>query len=231
MATPLFMKVAEQVAGEMNAWATKFFGKPIIADWRKQLSFTTKIFRARGLHLDDRQVRHAGGAGFSAADRRRHPLCRQQLQAADRVGRVAGVVPAENSDRRRGGVVERDPVGARRTFATAGGHHQGLRPGRTGGSQLPVDGDPRGAWAPLCRLQYRPVGLHQQRVRRDGVGSVVRQPEHRSDHDDLRLHAHVRRSGAPRRATRRIGKGSSHSGKAAWSRTFRSGRRKASRRA
>jgi len=64
---PVFMKVAEQVAGEMNAWATTFFGKPTIADWRKQLSFTTKIFRARGLHLDDRHIRHAGGAGFSAA--------------------------------------------------------------------------------------------------------------------------------------------------------------------
>ena len=64
---PLFLKVAEHVAGEMNAWATGFFGKPIIADWRKQLSFTTKIFRARGLHLDDRQIRHTGGAGFSAS--------------------------------------------------------------------------------------------------------------------------------------------------------------------
>ena len=64
---PVFMKVAEQVASEMNAWATTFFGKPTIADWRRQLSFTTKIFRARGLHLDDRHIRHAGGAGFSAA--------------------------------------------------------------------------------------------------------------------------------------------------------------------
>jgi malate synthase len=64
---PVFMKVAEQVAGEMNAWAQTFFGKPIVADWRKQLSFTTKIFRPRGLHLDDRHVRHAGGAGLSAA--------------------------------------------------------------------------------------------------------------------------------------------------------------------
>jgi malate synthase len=64
---PVFMKVAEQVAGEMNAWAQTFFSKPIIADWRKQLSFTTKIFRPRGLHLDDRHVRHAGGAGLSAA--------------------------------------------------------------------------------------------------------------------------------------------------------------------
>ena len=40
---------------------------PIIDDWRKQLDFTTKIFRARGLHLDDRHVRHADGAGFSAS--------------------------------------------------------------------------------------------------------------------------------------------------------------------
>src|SRR5262249_11178495 len=64
---PVFTKVAEQVAGEMNQWAQGFFGRPIISDWRKQLDFTTKIFRARGLHLDDRHVRHSGGAGFSAS--------------------------------------------------------------------------------------------------------------------------------------------------------------------
>ena len=63
----VFMKVAEQVAAEMNRWASEFFGKSIIADWRQQLSFTTKIFRARGLHLDDRQIRHASGEGFAAA--------------------------------------------------------------------------------------------------------------------------------------------------------------------
>src|SRR5262245_15390939 len=64
---PVFTKVAEKVAGEMNQWAQGFFGRPIISDWNKQLDFTTKIFRARGLHLDDRHVRHAGGAGFSAS--------------------------------------------------------------------------------------------------------------------------------------------------------------------
>src|SRR5438477_8132117 len=64
---PVFTKVAEQVAGEMNHWAQGFFGRPIIDDWKKQLDFTTKIFRARGLHLDDRHVRHAGGASFSAS--------------------------------------------------------------------------------------------------------------------------------------------------------------------
>jgi malate synthase len=64
---PVFTKVAERVAGEMNAWAQGFFGHRIIKDWREQLDFTTKMFRARGLHLDDRHVRHAGGAGFSAS--------------------------------------------------------------------------------------------------------------------------------------------------------------------
>ena len=64
---PVFLKVAEQVAGEMNTWASGFFGHDIITDWRKQLDFTTKIFRARGLHLDDRHVRHASGESFSAS--------------------------------------------------------------------------------------------------------------------------------------------------------------------
>ena len=63
---PVFMKVAEQVAGEMNKWAQGFLGRPTIADWKKQLDFTTKIFRARGLHLDDRHIRHANGESFSA---------------------------------------------------------------------------------------------------------------------------------------------------------------------
>jgi malate synthase len=64
---PRFLRVAEEVAAEMNAWAQGFFGRPIVADWRKQLDFTTKIFRVRGLHLDDRYVREKDGAGFSAS--------------------------------------------------------------------------------------------------------------------------------------------------------------------
>ncbi len=64
---PLFLEVAEDVAAEMNTWARAFFGREIIADWRAQLDFTTRIFRCRGLHLDDRHVREAGGAGFSAS--------------------------------------------------------------------------------------------------------------------------------------------------------------------
>ena len=64
---PVFLKVAEEVAGEMNAWSRDFLGRQVIADWRDQLRFTTRLFRARGLHLDDRHVREAGGAGFSAS--------------------------------------------------------------------------------------------------------------------------------------------------------------------
>jgi len=62
-----FLKVVEQVAGEMNAWARGFFGRAIVDDWRRQLDFTTRIFRVRGLHLDDRHIRETGGTGFSAA--------------------------------------------------------------------------------------------------------------------------------------------------------------------
>jgi malate synthase len=66
-----FLDVAAGVAAEMNAWARDFFAgerpQPMIADWQTQLAFTTKIFRARGLHLDDRHVRHRDGRGFSAS--------------------------------------------------------------------------------------------------------------------------------------------------------------------
>src|ERR1051326_5532989 len=63
----VFLKATEGVAAEMNAWAQSFFGRTIVGDWRKQLGFTTKIFRARGLHLDDRHVRRTDGRGFSAS--------------------------------------------------------------------------------------------------------------------------------------------------------------------
>jgi malate synthase len=62
-----FRQAAETVAAEMNAWAKGFFGREIIADWRKQLDVTTRIYRPRGLHLDDRHVRARDGSGFSAS--------------------------------------------------------------------------------------------------------------------------------------------------------------------
>ena len=63
----VFLAAAEQVAAGMNAWGRNFFGRAIIDDWTAQLGFTTKIFRARGLHLDDRHMRETGGTGFSAS--------------------------------------------------------------------------------------------------------------------------------------------------------------------
>ena len=62
-----FLRVAENVAAEMNTWAKGFFGRTIISDWKKQLDVTTRIFRPRGLHLDDRHVRDRDGSGFSAS--------------------------------------------------------------------------------------------------------------------------------------------------------------------
>jgi malate synthase len=62
-----FHDVAETVAGEMNNWAVDFHGRKIIADWQKQLQVTTRIFRARGLHLDDRHISHKDGHGYSAS--------------------------------------------------------------------------------------------------------------------------------------------------------------------
>jgi len=64
---PVFLEVAEQVAKEMNHWALDFHGREIISDWRAQLDFTTKLFRPRGLHLDDRHLRHHDGGPFSAS--------------------------------------------------------------------------------------------------------------------------------------------------------------------
>ena len=63
----VFVAAAEKVAEEMNAWARSFLDRPIVQDWRTQLDFTTRIFRPRGLHLDDRHVRLASGESLSAS--------------------------------------------------------------------------------------------------------------------------------------------------------------------
>ena len=64
---PIFLKTAEQVAKEMNKWSKGFLGKEMIRDWKRQLDFTTKIFRCRGLHLDDRHIRDGEGHSLSAS--------------------------------------------------------------------------------------------------------------------------------------------------------------------
>ena len=64
---PIFLRVADDVAAEMNEWAWDFLGRPMFDGWRRQLAFTTRLFRPRGLHLDDRHVREEDGTGFSAS--------------------------------------------------------------------------------------------------------------------------------------------------------------------
>jgi malate synthase len=64
---PIFLKAAEIVAAEINRWAISFFGESIVTDWRRQLDFTTKLFRARGLHLDDRHMLDADRVAMAAS--------------------------------------------------------------------------------------------------------------------------------------------------------------------
>lgn len=64
---PLFLQVAEQVAADMNRWSEGFLGYQMVKDWKSQLDFTTKIFRCRGLHLDDRHIRDADGVALAAS--------------------------------------------------------------------------------------------------------------------------------------------------------------------
>jgi malate synthase len=64
---PVFLEAAQNVSIEMNRWAKSFFGHEIIKDWKEQLNFTTKIFRARGLHLDDRHIRDKNHLALSAS--------------------------------------------------------------------------------------------------------------------------------------------------------------------
>ena len=64
---PIFLGVAEKVAKDMNSWAESFLGRKIIDNWQDQLKFTTRIFRPRGLHLDDRHFRDGDGRGLAAS--------------------------------------------------------------------------------------------------------------------------------------------------------------------
>jgi malate synthase len=64
---PVFLDIAAHVSAEMNGWSLAALGRAIIDDWARQLDYTVPLFRARGLHLDDRHVRWADGTGFSAS--------------------------------------------------------------------------------------------------------------------------------------------------------------------
>jgi malate synthase len=160
---PTFLAAAEQVAGEMNAWAQTFFGRPIVDDWRRQLEFTTTIFRPRGLHLDDRHVRRADSRGFSASIVdvasyivSNHKALRER--GASLVLYLPKIQTAEEA------ALWHDLLAARAAPRSAARHGQDLRARRATRSLLSVDGNPRRARTPFCGVQHRALGLHQQRV-------------------------------------------------------------------
>ena len=65
--SPVFLEAAEIVSKEMYIWSREFFGYPIVKNWETQIDYTTIIFRARGLHLDDRHIRDQSGIGMAAS--------------------------------------------------------------------------------------------------------------------------------------------------------------------
>ncbi len=127
---PVFLEVAQEVAGEMNQWAEGFFGRPIVADWRAQLGL-----HHRALPLPRPAPRRpprpgAGRRGLLGLDRRPGAVRGQQPCGPARRGAQHRALPAEDPDRRGGRPLERPPRRPRSAPRPAGGHHQGLRAGR-----------------------------------------------------------------------------------------------------
>ena len=176
---------------EMNHWARAFFGRPIIDDWKTQLNFTTKIFRARGLHLDDRHVRCEDGSGFSAS-------------IVDAVLYVVNNY-ADARESRRLVVLYLPKIQTAEEAAlwndilSALEEHLGLAVGTI---KVYVLVEQLEATFPLMEIRAALgthfVGFNTGRwdyihsvVRRDGVGPGVYSSEYRGHHDDLRIHAQL----------------------------------------
>ena len=192
---PVFMKVAEQVAGEMNQWAQGFFGRPIIDDWKKQLDFTTKIFRA---------ARPAPRRPPRPARRRRRLL---------RVHRRCGALHRQQPPARCARPARRWCCTCRRsrpprkrrcgtTSSPRSKQHLGLPDGTI---KVYVLVEQVEACFQLMEIRAA-LGKHFvgfNTGRWDYINSVsdamawdrgLRQPEHRRHHDDLRLHARSTRT-------------------------------------
>ena len=119
---PLFLDVAEEVAAEMNQLGPGLLRPPHHRRLARRSSTSPRvIFRARGLHLDDRHVREADGAGFSAsiADLALYVVNNHRRQRGS--GASHRPLPAQDPDRRGGGALERPAPGA--------GGHLGLPAG------------------------------------------------------------------------------------------------------
>ena len=141
-----FLKVAEQVAGEMNRWAQELL--------RPRRSSTTG--GAARLHDADlprprpaprRSPRAPTPTAPASRPRSSTPRCTSSTTtSALREPRlVARALPAEDPDGRGSGALERHPGGARAHLGLPVGTHQDLRARRADRGVLPADGDPRRA--------------------------------------------------------------------------------------
>ena len=161
---PVFMTAAEQVAAEMNQWAQGFFGRPIIDDWRKQLDFTTKIFRAARTppRRSPRAARRRRAASPRRSSTRRSTSSTTISSCGSRGASLVLYLPKIQTAEEA--ALWNDILTALEAhLGLAAGHDQGLRARRAARGVLPADGDPRRARHALRRLQHRALGLHQQR--------------------------------------------------------------------
>ena len=141
---PVFMKVAEQVAGEMNAVGTGFLRHARSSTTGKSSSTSRPRSSAPAACTSTTATSAtSSGAGFSASivDATLYIVNNHRRLRED--GVLAGSLPAQDPDRRGGRAVERHPLGARTAPRPAGRHHQGLRARRAGRSVFPADGDSR----------------------------------------------------------------------------------------
>ena len=163
---PRFLAVAEGVADEMNRWAEGFLGRRIVDDWRRQLGFTTRIYRARGLHLDDRHVRAARTARGSRPRSWTSSLYVVANAATLRAeGRSVVLYLPEDPGRGRGRRLGAAPGRPRGAPRAAGRDDPGLRPGRAARGGVPAARDPRGARPPLRRASTPGAGTTSTRCR------------------------------------------------------------------
>ena len=179
---------------EMNRWARGFFGR---TDYRGLAPAArlhdASIFRRPGppprRPSCARRRWHRGSRRPSSTSCSTWSTTTRALRAARALGRP---LPAQDPDRRGSGALERLLTALERQLGLARRHDQGLRARRADRGVLPAHGDPRRARPAFRRVQHGPLGLHQQRRRRPGVGPGLHESEHRRDHDDVRLHAPLR---------------------------------------
>jgi malate synthase len=196
---PLFLRSRSRWRGEMNAWAEGFFGRRTIEDWRTQLDFTTRIFRARGAPPGRpapparRRVRASPPRSWTPRSMWQQPraAARGRSSIVLYLPKIQTAEEAASGTTILGGVESALGLeaGAVKTYVLV----EQLE------ACFQLDGDPRRRSVGASSASTRGAGTTSTASPTRWRGSGVREPEHRGDHDDLRLHAHLRGSRAPRR--------------------------------